>query len=90
MANTRNLWNNNRNNINTNIATQHTKLPFRNIATKILWICNFAIGNIFSVSRNNKENIHKEKWGMAVKNLKRQKENIYKEKRRAIINKSSK
>lgn len=67
MANTRNFWNNNWNNINTNIATQHTKLPFRNITTKILWICNTTIGNIFSISRNNKENIHKEKWGMAIK-----------------------
>ena len=28
---------------------------------------NTTVGNIFSVSRNNKENIHKEKWGMAIK-----------------------
>ena len=67
MANTRNFWNNNWNSINTNIATQHIKLPFRNITTKILWICNTTTGNIFSVSRNNKENIHKEKWRMAIK-----------------------
>ena len=67
MANTRNFWNNNWNSINTNIATQHIKLPFRNITTKILWICNTTIGNIFSIGRNNKENIHKEKWRMAIK-----------------------
>ena len=67
MANTRNFWNDSRNNINSNIATQHTKLPFRNTTTKILWICNFVIANIFSASRNNKENIHKEKWGMVIK-----------------------
>ena len=73
MANARNLWNNNWNNINTNLAIQHTKLPFRNIAIKILWICNTTIGNIFSVSRNNKENIHKEKWRMAIKEFQKAK-----------------
>ena len=67
MANTRNFWNNNWNNINTNIATQYTKLPFRNTTTKILWICNNIAGNIFSTGRNNKENIHKEKRGMVIK-----------------------
>ena len=42
-------------------------LTLGTFGTIILWICNTTIGNIFSIGRNNKENIHKEKWGMAIK-----------------------